>query len=164
MESNPKEMVKKIMNIEVDTRIPGIEMLHDRLELLITQAADSYDFEDILNNAVQSLYREQIEGQVNYGRKNPRVGKVWLCRSNNEQPGKANIEYSPAGEYKEKWKYTQKTIGSIDLRGRTFSVDWKIGEYNKNYHQIPEVLMKDTEKVMECLGLSDLKKVLSPHE
>lgn len=147
-------MEKRIVHMEVDDRtFADTDGINRGLRGLATKAEDSCDFEDILNSAIQSLYRAQPEGQINYGGESPFVGEVWLCRFNNEQgPGNVNVEYIPAGEYKEKWRYTQKTIGTIDLRERTFSVGWN-GEYRESYHQIPEVLMKDTEKVMECLGL-----------
>jgi hypothetical protein len=147
-------MDKRIVYMEVNNRtFVDTEGLNSGLKGLAIKAEDSYDFEDILNNAMQSLYQEQPEGKTNYSEESPLVGKVRLCRFNNNQGhGNANVEYAPAGEYKKKWKYIQKTIGTINLRERTFSVDWN-EEHNERYYQIPEILMKDTERVMECLGL-----------
>ncbi len=147
-------MGKRIVCMEVSDRtVVDTDGLNAGLRGLATKTEDSYDFEDILSSAIQSLYRAQPEGQVNYGGENPRVGEIWLCRFNNEQgAGNANIEYILAGEYKERWKYIQKTIGTINLRKRTYSVEWN-GRGGEDCYQIPEVLMRDTGRVMECLGL-----------
>ncbi len=152
------------MNVEVDDRaFIDIDGLNRGLRGLAMQAEDSWDFEDILNNAIQSLYRAQPKGQTNYGGESPLVGKVRLCRFNNNQgPGNTNIEYIPGREYKEKFGYLQRKIGQINLRKRTFSVDWdrringdtEGDKYNESYYQIPKVLMEDTEQVMKCLRLS----------
>lgn len=159
-------MGKGIVHIEVGSRT-GIytEGLNRGLSELAIKAEESCDFEDILNNAMQSLYQTQPEGQENYGGKEPIIGKVWLSRFNNDHgPGNTNIEYIPTGPSKERWNYLQKTIGTVNLRGRTYSVGWD-GEYNESGHQInesdhqiPEVLMRDTERVMESLGLNRKQK------
>jgi len=53
--------------------------LNRGLHGLAINAVDSFALEEILNSAMQSLYRAQPEGQVNYGGESPLVGKVWLC-------------------------------------------------------------------------------------
>jgi len=152
-------MGKRFVYMEVDDRtFVDTDGLNRGLKGLAIKAEDSCDFEDILKSAMQSLYRTQPKGQVNYGGENPHIGKVWISRFNNEQgPGNVSIEYTPSSEYKERFKYIRKTIGTIDLRGRTYSVGWK-GKYRESYHQIPKVLMRDTERVMECLGLNRKSK------
>ena len=147
---------RRIIHVEVDGRTDAdTEGLNNGLEGLAVKAADSCDFEDILNNAMQSLYRVQSEDQYNYSEENPKIGKVWLCRFNNEQDGNANIEYTPSQHYGERWGYIQFTIGTVSLRDRTYSTRWdrKDKRFDENYWQIPEALMKDTETVMELLGL-----------
>lgn len=148
---------KRIIHVEVDGRTyANTEGLKEGLEGLAIKAADSCDFEDILSNAIQSLYRAQPEGQANYSEENPRIGKVWLCRFNNEKgEGNADIEYTPSDYYEEKWRYIQSTIGTVSLRDRTYSTRWDREDkrFDENYWQTPEALMKDTETVMELLGL-----------
>ncbi len=149
-------MGKEIKHDEVRGIVTDLERLLKRLTI---RADDSHDFEDILNKAMQSLYLAQPNGRMRYGdepvvRLKTKIGSVWLCRFNNEQGnGNTNIEYTPSAHYQEKWKYDQRVIGTINLRERTYSPNWN-EKYDENYHQIPAVLMKDTEKVMECLGLT----------
>lgn len=83
-------MRKRIVHVEIDDRtFVDTDGLNNGLEGLARQAEDSYDFKDILNTAMQSIYKMQPEGQVNYGGKSPLVGEVWLSIINNKQgPGK----------------------------------------------------------------------------
>lgn len=137
----------------------NIEGLKSGLKALEIKAEDSCDFEEILNNAIRALYQAQPIGQENYGNNKPRVGIVRLYRFNSEDgPGNADINYSLSGQYYERWKYIQMTIGTVNLRERTYTSKWDYGQYNEAYHQIPEVLMRDTERVMECLGLARKQK------
>jgi len=152
------------MPFEVDDRLVGcITELNRELSRLSINATDSYDFEDILNEAVRSLYEAQPNGQENYGEENPRFGSVWLCRANvglyesdnTQGHGNASIEFTPSTQYKAKCKYIQIHIGNINLRERSYFL-----MVNRIYDsdRIPEVLMRDTEKVMECLGLTRKQK------
>ena len=152
-------MRNRVVHVEVDDRtLVDTDGLNRGLAGLARQAEDSCDFEEILNCAIQSLYIAQPQGGFNYAGKCPRVGYVWLCRFNNEEgPGKTDITYTPLGKYKEMWRYIHKKIGTIDLRGKTYSVAWNSINDSESGHQIPDILMKDTEAVMECLGLT--KKV-----
>lgn len=158
-------MGKKIIPFEVDDRLVGcITELNSELSRLSIHATDSYDFEDILNKAVHSLYKAQPNGQENYGGENPKFGLVWLCRSNvglyesdnTQGPGNAIIEFTPSKQYGAKCKYIQTKIGNINLRERSYSLMLN-RIYDKSY-PAPEVLMMDTEKVMKCLGLTKKQK------
>lgn len=123
------------------------------LTRLAEAAEDSYDFEELLDNAMCALYQAQPNGQQNYGGENPAVGTVGLNRSQQE----VHLQYSPAGQYAVRWRYTSCDIGKIDLRKRTYSPKWGRNR-DEDFLQIPEVLMKDTEKVMEYLGLKREEK------
>jgi len=137
-----------------------VESLERILKELTVKLEDSCDFEDILNEAILSLYRVQPEGQENYGRGNSRIGWILLSRSNNRGgPGNTDIEYVPSAAVSGVYNYLQKIIGSVNLRARTYSTIWHDakaygGTLLPQPHDIPEVLVKDTEKVMECLGLT----------
>ncbi|MFH0711566.1 MAG: hypothetical protein V1889_00395 [archaeon] len=147
-------MGKRVVHIEVgDRALVDTDGLNRVLGGMMADVEDSYDLEDILNNVVRWLYRVRPRGQVNYGGKDSLVGIVGLSRFNNRQgPGNVNIEYAPAERYRKKWGYVQKKIGTINLRERTFSVGWD-GEYRESHCMVPKVLMRDTERVMEYLGL-----------
>lgn len=148
-------MSKRTVHMEVDDRTcVDTDGINRGLAGLASQAEDSYDFEDILTKAMQALYQLQPEGQANYSGDDPRVGKVWLCRFNNHQcPGNANIEYTPSPQYHNRFRYIQKGIGTINLREKTYYVGWG-GDRGEDFYQIPNALMRDTPKVMECLGLT----------
>ncbi len=154
-------MTKEIKHNEVRGIVTDLERL---LKSLTIRADDSHDFEDILNKAMQSLYLALPHGRMRYGdepvvRLKTKIGSVWLSRYvGDKRPGNANISYTPSAHYQEKWKTFQKVIGTIDLREKTYCVDWN-EKYDENYHQIPEVLMRDTEKVMECLGLTRKQRI-----
>ncbi|MBU1204575.1 MAG: hypothetical protein KKE93_01580 [Nanoarchaeota archaeon] len=158
-------MGKKIVHFEVDDRLVScITELNSELSRLLINATDSYDFEDILNKAVHSLYKAQPQGQENYGGENPRFGSVWLCRANvglyesdnTQGPGNASIEFTPSTQYEAKCKYIQTTMGTVNLRERSYSL--MLNRIYDKSDPIPEVLMMDTEKVMECLGLTRKQK------
>ena len=152
-------MCKRIVHMEINDRTCiDIDGLNSGLRGLAIKAEDSCDFEDILNNAIQSFYLAQPGGQRNYNDEESIVGMVRLSRINNEQrPGNVGLFYTPSKQYREKWKYIQRKIGIIDLRGKTYSTEWN-EEYEEDYNQIPRVLMRDTEKVMGSLGLTRKSK------
>ncbi len=147
-------MEKRVVHVDIDDRTwTDADGINRGLEGLAAKAADSYDFEDILSYAIQSLFRAQPEGEENYSGNKPKVGRVWLSRLNNGEKGKVNLEYSPSLSYRKKWGYIQKTIGVVDLRKRTYLARWRDDGDDEFYWQIPPVTMKDTEKVMEALRL-----------
>jgi hypothetical protein len=148
-------MGKRIVHVEIDERtFAGVDGLNSGLRGLAEKAADSCDFEDILNNALRLLYQNLPEGQKNYSIEKPLIGHVWLCRFNNNSFGCADITYNPSGKYEEKFRYVQRGIGIVNLRERTYTSSWEKGNYDEDYDQIPRTLMIDTEKVMEeGLGL-----------
>ena len=145
-------MVSKKTNIEFNHEMTAnMGNFVDGLKGLINEAERAHYLEDILNNAITSLYIAQPNGVVNYSKDTPAIGKVWFNVPHN-LPSKMMIEYSPSDNYMKKWNYMKKTIGSIDLDDKFFRVVWDEGRL-ENYYQIPEVLMKDTEEVMKSLGL-----------
>jgi hypothetical protein len=129
--------------------------LNSALRYFAVQEADSHDLEDILNDSMQSHYKAQPNGETNYGGKTPKIGRVFLCRFNNRNTGKANIEYSPSKEVEDiTGGYVGATIGVINLREKTWLGNWEEGKFDEKYHQIPTVLMENTERVMKALGLT----------
>ncbi len=142
---------KVVIDISERVRVDS-DGLENALKGLAIKSEDSYDFEDLLKNAVMALYIFRPGGEENYGGEKPLIGKVFLSRFNNPDPGKVNVEYNPSDQYEKRWKYVQTTLVVINLRNRTYSRSWD-ESYNEQYHQRPEVLMKDTEEVMGSLGL-----------
>lgn len=134
-------------NVPVDTA-----SINSALSGLVIQAEDSHDFEDILNKAILSFYRTMPNGKINYGKENGRIGWVYLHRDlNSKGPGYADMEFVPSASYQEKCRYLQTRLGTLNLRERTYSVGWD-GNYDEKQSPIPKAVMKDTERVMECLG------------
>ena len=145
--------MKKSIHLEAreETHL-NLETLGIHLQGLVDQAEDALDLEGLLNKAINSLYLLQPNGRENYSFPNPKIGLVRLCQANNQQgPGYTDITYSPSPTLQEYLGYVQTGIGTINLRKKTYSVDWKNSKETNN--GLPPSLMKDTETVMKCLGL-----------
>ena len=157
-------MTNRVVHIEMDEKtLVDVDGLNRGLRGLALNAEDSFDLEGLLNNAIQSLFMAQPDGQANYGGNNPAVGRISLNRFNAHREGISLLEYSPAGAYKGKWGYIQAPLGFIDLREKTYSVNWSdeaslVTRSREDYYRIPEVVMRDTIRVMDCLGLADRRK------
>jgi hypothetical protein len=142
----------RAMHIELsDTLRVNTDDIQVGLQRLVDFAADSDDFEEILNLAVHALYVSLPNGNKKYGAKRPEVGQVWISRLNcAEGAGKANIEFVPSDRYKSHFKNiydpatVAATIGMLDLRERIYHL-----------RDIPAILYLDTIKVFSgYLGLS----------
>lgn len=109
--------------------------------------------EEILNNAVSSLYKSLPDGKENYG-KNSRIGEVHISNSSCPEPGCSHILYWPSKhltEFKDKG-CSQRGLGKINLENKTYTL-WKEDGFTKMLPSIPKRLIEDTEKVMGLLGL-----------
>lgn len=144
----------------------SVESINRTLKVLISKADDSYDIEKILGYAISSLYANQPWGQKNYTGENPRIGRVTVSRGlGSDEPSTMLISYVPSENFEKRWKrkhgkrwiYTSKGLGTIGLRERTCRLNWD-STYDETYFELPENLMRDTEKVMSCLGLKVSKQ------
>ena len=80
----------RVVHVEVDDKTwIDTEGLNRGLRGMAVATEDSYDFEDILNSAIQALYMAQPGGEDNYGGDQPLVGRVHLSRFNRKSPGEA---------------------------------------------------------------------------
>ncbi len=144
--------VKVKVNSEVPVDIDGLEGgLYD----LLTAAEDSCDFEKILNNAIQSFFLAQPDGERHYDRDSPEfLGSVWLTRENNTETGKASITYTASDEMAEKLGYVQRGVGEINLRDKTYSLDWAGSSFcDSQAYDVPDAVARDLYDVLEKLGL-----------
>ena len=172
---------KRTIHVEIDHRtLANTDGIEGGLIGLARQAEDSHDFEDMLNKAIQSIYQTMPDGIENYG-EHGKCGRVWISRFNNRDGhGKANIEFTSSSS--SICGYAMKALGTIDLREKTFALHWQddghaesIKLYQKpsesfessaeRYMSIPAAVVRDTERVLECLGLQNARKpVLSGKE
>ena len=138
------------------------EKIQKCVDVYETQRHDAIDLEFILNNAIRSLYiLQQPEDNRGYTGENPAIGRISAYRyfeRSTENQGKLAIDYEPSDYYKGKFRYTKKNIGTIDLRKRTYSLQWESHGVNyrrldEDYWKIPTEVMQDTEKVVVLLGL-----------
>lgn len=145
-------MGKRIVHVEVDEEtFVDMEGIQARLGRLAGLADNSVLLEEILNKGVQSLYRSLPQGCEKYDDNgNPDIGSVRLssfgCEINH-----LKITYTPSS--KAGFGYEHKDIGSINLRGKTYS----LVEGSEDYHGVSNILITDTEQVMELLGLEKVE-------
>ncbi|MFH1332390.1 MAG: hypothetical protein ABIH63_03860 [archaeon] len=134
----------------------AVEGIRERLKLLVERSHDATDLEEILGNAVQSLYYSLPGGRENYKGKKAKIGNINLIgnmvgREYLDSRGIAYINFSPSEELKEKLKYASKIIARIYLRDKKYVTE---GESKYGiFSPAPEKLMEDTEKIMKMLGL-----------
>lgn len=150
----------RAIHVEVPNNVPvDTASINSALSGLVIQAEDSHDLEDILNEAILSFYRTMPHGKRNYGKENGRLGWVYIHRGLSKG-GYADMEFVPSASYREECRYGQARLGTLNLRERTYSVRWD-GNYDKKQSHIPKAVMKDTERVMECLGFKKIEEPLS---
>ncbi|PIN88787.1 hypothetical protein COU61_03515 [Candidatus Pacearchaeota archaeon CG10_big_fil_rev_8_21_14_0_10_35_13] len=137
---------------DVDNVIKGVERLGEL-------ARNARDYERILETAINALYFFQEGGRENYGGVSPRLGRISLSQFNcHEGPGKVNLEFTPPAI--SRWNRDPKwPIGVIDLRRLSISLGWDSSECRMDTREaegssdFPNELIRDTEKVMDLLGL-----------
>ena len=150
-------LLLSMVRVSVESNVNTGNLTKD-LEYVLTKAEDSDDFQAILNSALKILYRSLPDGEKNYGGKTPQIGTVRIDNFNYEHvPGNVNIAYIPSNEYTRKFGYVECKIGTINLRENKYSTKWS-DFYNEECWHVSEVLMHDTEKVMESLGLKKEEK------
>src|SRR3989344_4910496 len=130
---------------------------------------DAKDLEFLLSKAIHALFLNQPDGEVNYGEENPKVGRIWPSRANARTKGTLILQYSPSVYYQERFKYTLGGLANINLRKKTYSLYWQrhgldYERLNENFWLIPKVVMKDTEKVIDLLGLQNELVVISSEQ
>ncbi len=152
-------MVEKTKNPKVANLASDLEKLTKHL---VERADDACDFEDVLNKAIHSLFLAQPSGKKNYECDKLKIGRVFL--ENDSVVGAVKIEYKPSIKIGNDMYLANDsiTIGAIDIRKRTYSLEQDIKKYDKSFrlhhniplhHKIP-IVLRDTEMVMKSLGLT----------
>ncbi len=100
--------------------------------------------EEMLNNAILTMYHKLGGGRDNYGK---RLGRIEVRKL---EFGKMGIMHFPSEEIK-KEGCKEGIVAVINLEDKTYTPQWngKMAEFKA----IPYVVMNDTELVMETLGL-----------
>ncbi|MBI2043750.1 hypothetical protein HYT24_00095 [Candidatus Pacearchaeota archaeon] len=112
----------------------------------IKESVDLYLAERGLNETLQELFVSLQEGNHNYGKKIPRIGNIDLVRESQRY----EIRFSPSQAAKEKdVSYKWRGIGEVDLNNMTYS----LATEKDAESTIERVVLRDTEKVMNQLGL-----------
>lgn len=125
--------------------------LKKNLNKIIELAEDSYDFSNMLNSSIKNLLLFLPQGKENYSVENPKIGHIYLTRTNSEKgPGTSAIEYSPSNIAKNFVKYVQFRIGNINLRDKSYRL-------KEPRTDIEKTVIADTKLIMEMLGLSENK-------
>jgi hypothetical protein len=137
------------------------EDIEDGLKRLVTAADDSQDMETMLNSAIHSFFLAQPDGKRHYDEASPEfLGSVWLTRENNTETGNASITYTASEKVSEKLGYSQRALGSIDLREKTYSLDWTGASFcDAHGFDVPDAVARDLYDVLHKLGLECAGKV-----
>lgn len=137
-------MGEKVSQITYDDRA-GVDFFEigRKLEILANRAANSMYLREVLNSAIQSLFQTLPRGEKNYrgSLDSALIGHVWA--GNADSKGVVEITFCPSLRLKK--HYVRVPIGSIDIRKKTYF----LGTYSKEN----DSLYKDTERIMELLGL-----------
>lgn len=123
------------------------EDVKDTIKKLQGFSEDLKALEIILNNAVVHLYLSMPEGKKNYGGESPQIGKVALSRSAHSQPKYGYLLFADSGEVD--IRHSEK-IALVNFRAMRYAPEWTKEDEPKC--DLPEILRRDTEKVMEALG------------
>lgn len=133
------------------------------LESFLNYSENSFFLEDILGHAIRNLYLLLPNGKENYKKNDPKIGHVWLAVDFEGDYHSIALSYSPSSYYQDRFGYLNCQIGSINLKKKTYKVVWghekdcfktiDSDEWLTKNHQLPVLLMKDTQKVMSYLGL-----------
>ena len=151
----------RTVHVEISDRTHvGMGEIQDGLKRLAILSEDSYDFEDILENAISSLYRMLPGGEINYGGEKPKIGTIFLSRTNASvmvhRPGHTVIQWIPSPFYKERiGGYCHLTLAMINLREKVYSPNFH--DNDENHSRIPDTLTNDTHEVMKALGLKKIE-------
>ncbi|MAH03168.1 hypothetical protein CMI39_00055 [Candidatus Pacearchaeota archaeon] len=121
------------------------------VERLRKYAMDSCYFEDLLSEAMMSLYKSLPNGKENYG-SDKKIGWLYLNRFNDSENRNVCVEYCPSEKMIEEVNYLQSIIGTIVLEKKEF--------HREGNNPLPRTLEEDTKKVMDMLGLKYISNSL----
>jgi len=124
---------------------PLVRDININLNKLIIKAEDSYLLEDLLRRTIISLYRQLFNKKKIYYGRDSEIGYVTLRMNPNH--GFMDIEYLPSSGCKTGLNYDGIGLGTVNLKENQYNIECIYKE------KLPKRLIKDTEKVMELLGL-----------
>lgn len=128
--------------------------IEEGLNWLVTRSEDAEDLKGILDHVFRSSFLEQPDGERNYGGENPELGAVWLTEYNKTEPGNLSITFTASDEMGEKLGYVQRSIGNINLRDKTYSLDWTGASFCDSHdYEVPDAVARDLYDVLKKLGL-----------
>lgn len=153
------------ISVEISDKVPvDGQGLNETLTVLVQEAEDCQDLQEILETVILRFYKSLPGGEKNYSgnpKENLKVGHISLRRdSYGSTPGIISLEFKPSEYYQKKMFWTQYELCKINLRKKTYSAGAS-SRYSKNY-PVLALLQKDTEKVMSMLNLKRVKASKSP--
>ncbi len=140
----------------IPTHLVNIE---EGLNWLLDRSEYAKDLEIILDHVFCSFFLAQPDGERHYGGENPELGRVWLTQYRETESGKLSITFTASEEMAEKLGYMQKVVGRINLRDKTYSLDWAGASFcDSHAYDIPDAVARDLYDVLGKLGLEHAGK------
>jgi hypothetical protein len=141
----------------IPTHLANIE---GGLNWLLVKSEDAKDLKGILDTVFRSFFLEQPDGERHYGGENPELGTVCLTEYNETPPGELSITFTASEEMERKLDHVQRSVGSINLRNKTYSLDWAGASFcDSHEYEVPDAVARDLYDVLHKLGLECAGKV-----